>query len=198
MPFQRRTNNSLSRPSAYRGRSSFSSSSRTPAKRGPKKENIHPSKFVKAAKPVTQEEYKATHTFADFKVADLIKNNLESKGFKIPSPIQDQSIPVALAGHDVIGIANTGTGKTAAFAIPAIDRMMNDKTQFTLIMAPTRELAQQIEDECRSIGKGSGIKAALLIGGAAMGPQLRDLKFKPQIVIGTPGRIKDHMRQGSP
>jgi ATP-dependent RNA helicase RhlE len=201
MPFQRNNSRGLSRPSTSRGGYSGGGrsfgGSRPQVKRGPKKEYIHPSKFVKAARPAEVVEYIATHQFSDFKVNEVIKKNLEAKGFKTPSPIQDQSIVVALAGHDVIGIANTGTGKTAAFAIPAIDRMMSDPTQKTLIMAPTRELAQQIEDECRSIGKGSGLKAALLIGGSPMGPQLRDLRANPQIVIGTPGRIMDHIGQGS-
>lgn len=167
------------------------------SRRGPKKDYIHPSRFVQAARPVEREEYVAAHQFEDFMVSDLIKNNLRNKGFVTPSPIQDQSIPVILTGCDLIGIANTGTGKTAAFAIPIINKLMLLPGSRALIMAPTRELAQQIEQECKEIGKGSRLNGAVLIGGSSMMPQLRDLRNNPQIVIGTPGRIKDHMERGT-
>lgn len=161
------------------------------------KENIHPSRFVKAAKLVDAVVYEPTNNFNDFEIAELLKANLINKNITIPSAIQDQAIPVGLAGKDIIGIANTGTGKTIAFAIPVLQRLITGQHSKVLIMAPTRELAQQIEDECRQIAKSSGLSGALLIGGTAMGPQLRDLRAKPRIVIGTPGRIKDHMERGS-
>ncbi len=166
-------------------------------KRGPKKDYIHPSRFVQAARPVEREEYVATHQFVDFAVSDLIKDNLTKKGFVTPSPIQDQTIPLVLEGKDVIGIANTGTGKTAAFAIPIIHKLMTQKGNRVLMVAPTRELAEQIQEECKQIGKGSGLFGALLIGGSSMGAQLRDLGHNPAIVIGTPGRIKDHIERGT-
>lgn len=162
-----------------------------------KKEYIHPSRFVKEAKPVERVEYVPVHAFADFDIHTLLKSNLTTKGFDTPTPIQDQTIPAGLLGKDIVGIANTGTGKTAAFAIPVLHQLMQDENKRALIMAPTRELAQQIEDQCRSIAKGSGLYGALLIGGVAMGPQLSDLRYQPHIVIGTPGRIKDHMEQGT-
>lgn len=158
---------------------------------------IDPAKFVRAAKPVEIEEYTPTHMFADFQIDDLLKANLEAKGYQVPSPVQDQTIPLGLEGKDVVGIANTGTGKTAAFSLPVIDRLMHDPHAKALVVAPTRELAQQIEDEMRSIGKRSGVFSVLLIGGTPMGPQLRDLKLKPRVIIGTPGRIKDHLERGS-
>ncbi len=162
------------------------------------KQNIDPARFVRAAKLQTEvSEYKPLHTFADFEVNQLIKDNLGAKGYVTPSPIQDQTIPLGVEGCDIVGIANTGTGKTAAFAVPVINQLMLFPESKALIMAPTRELAQQIEDECRTIGKGSRITGALLIGGAPMGPQLRDLRSNPRIVIGTPGRIKDHMERGT-
>jgi ATP-dependent RNA helicase RhlE len=167
------------------------------SKRGPKKDYIHPSRFVQAARPVEREEYVTTHQFSDFLVSDLIKQNLSNKGFVTPSPIQDQTIPLALTGCDIIGIANTGTGKTAAFAIPTIHKLMQTPGSRALMIAPTRELAQQIEQECKEIGKGSRLFGAVLIGGSSMGPQLRDLRNNPQIVIGTPGRIKDHLERGT-
>lgn len=166
-------------------------------RRGPKKDYIHPSKFVKAAKPVEEEVYEPTHMFHDFEISPIIKRNIKAKGFVAPSPIQDQSIPHGLAGRDVIGIANTGTGKTVAFAIPVIDKLINDPTAKALIVAPTRELAQQIEEERRFLARGGGLYGALLIGGSSMGFQLRDLERGVRMVVGTPGRIMDHMQRGS-
>jgi superfamily II DNA/RNA helicase len=158
---------------------------------------IDPSRFIKAAKQVVETEvYEPQHAFVDFDVEKILHDNIAAKGFVMPSPIQDETIPLGLEGIDVIGIANTGTGKTAAFAIPVIHKLITSDSR-ALIVAPTRELAQQIEDECRALGKGSKLMGALLIGGSAMGPQLKDLRNKPQIVIGTPGRIKDHIERGT-
>ena len=197
MPYQTKRRSFNRTNTSRRPGQSFGGQRRGPAKRGPKKDYIHPSRFVQAAKPVEREEYVATHQFDDFLVGDIIKANLHKKGFVTPSPIQDQTIPLVLTGCDVIGIANTGTGKTAAFAIPVIDKLMKLPMSRALIVAPTRELAQQIEQECKEIGKGSRLTGAVLIGGSAMGPQLRDLSRNPRIIIGTPGRIKDHLERGS-
>jgi superfamily II DNA/RNA helicase len=158
---------------------------------------IDPSRFVKAAAMAEAEPYVPRHTFAGFDINGLLKSNLATKGYDTPSPIQDQAIPAGLAGRDVIGIASTGTGKTAAFALPILQRLITDQTDAALIIAPTRELAQQIEEECRGLAKGSGLSGALLIGGTNMGRQLRDLRHNPRIVIGTPGRIKDHLERSS-
>ena len=159
------------------------------------KEYINPSRFIQPAKEATEDSYTPTHVFSDFEMNPILLANITKKGFTEPSPIQDQTIPHGLAGRDVVGIANTGTGKTAAFAVPVLHKLISDKQAHALILAPTRELAEQIEQECRSIAKGSGLTGALLIGGVSMGPQLRDLRGNPQIVIGTPGRIKDHIEQ---
>ncbi|HEX9153673.1 MAG TPA: DEAD/DEAH box helicase [Candidatus Saccharimonadales bacterium] len=201
MPFNTRTSHRTGARNTAFGRGprpsrSFGGNNR-PARRGPKKDYIHPSRFVKAAKPVEEIAYDATHSFEDFVVNELIKTNIAAKGFTTPSPIQDQAIPAGLNGQDVIGIANTGTGKTIAFGIPVLHRLMEDPNSKALIVAPTRELAQQIEAELKTVGKSSGMYGALLIGGAPMGPQLRDLRSNPQLVIGTPGRIMDHMQRGS-
>lgn len=158
---------------------------------------IDPSRFVAVAKQPEASDYAPKHKFADFAVDQIIHRNLEAKGFEIPSPIQDQTIPLALSGRDIIGIANTGTGKTAAFAVPVIQTLITNPDAKALIVAPTRELAQQIEEECRSIGKGGGFSGAVLIGGTGMGAQLRDLRARPRLVIGTPGRIKDHLERGT-
>lgn len=186
------------------GRSSFSSggrrfgSSSSRRSSGPKKAYIHPSKFIRAAEPANDETvYVPQYSFADFAVAPRIAENLQQMGFSQPSPIQDQAIPTALKGRDIVGIANTGTGKTAAFAIPVIHRLMTEPNAKAIILAPTRELAEQIEQQCRVIGKGSRLNGALLIGGTPMAPQLRDLRHQPRVIIGTPGRITDHIERGT-
>jgi ATP-dependent RNA helicase RhlE len=160
-------------------------------------EYINPARFVAVAKQAPANEQTAKHQFADFAIEARLKSNLAAKGFVTPSPIQDQTIPLALNGSDVIGLANTGTGKTAAFAIPVLQALFTRQQAKALIVAPTRELAQQIEQECRSIGNGGSYGSALLIGGTSMGPQLRDLRRRPRLVIGTPGRIKDHIERGT-
>ena len=160
-------------------------------------EYINPSRFIQAAKPVEQAAYQPQHAFSDFALHPLLLQNLTAHGLTTPTPIQDQSIPHGLAGKDVVGLANTGTGKTIAFALPMLHRLMSDPNARALIKAPTRELAQQIQDECKMLARGSGLFGALLIGGAPMNPQLRDLSVKPTIVIGTPGRIKDHLERGT-
>lgn len=190
--FQSRSAGKFRRPQ----RTPYASYPRGGGNRG-HKQSIDTARFVRAAKPVASVEYTPKHAFADFAVNPLLQANLVAKGYQTPSPIQDQAIPHGLAGRDIVGIANTGTGKTAAFVLPVLNQLLQFDNAKALIMAPTRELAQQIEAECRAIGKGSRFYGALLIGGAPMGPQLRDLRVNPRIVIGTPGRIKDHAQRGT-
>ncbi len=139
--------------------------------------------------------YTPKHKFEDFPIFQQIKRNISNKGYISPTPIQDQAIPVILAGQDIIGIANTGTGKTAAFLIPLIDKIVNDRSQKVLIITPTRELALQIHDELRDFANGLGIRSALCIGGTNMKRQRRELFQNPNFVIGTPGRIRDLIGQ---
>ncbi len=196
MPYQQnRSRYGSQRSNAGRSRSS-SFNNRSQSRR-PRKEDIHPSRFIKAAKAVETESYQPTHSFGDFDLNPQVAANIEKKGMTIPTPIQDQAIPAGLKGQDVIGIANTGTGKTLAFAVPVLESILKNRSSKAIVLAPTRELAQQIEDEFRSIARGSGILGALLIGGAAMGRQLSDLRQNPSVIIGTPGRIKDHLERGS-
>ncbi len=122
-------------------------------------------------------------------LAVLIKNN-----FTTPTPIQAKSIPIAIAGQDVMGIAQTGTGKTLAFGIPMIQRILQGKGP-GLIVLPTRELALQVNESLQLIGQSLGLRTAVLIGGAPMGKQVGEIRRGPQIVIGTPGRIIDHLEQ---
>ncbi len=158
---------------------------------------IDPSLFVKKAEINTIENTPViTHTFADFQITEALQKNIVEKGFTQPTPIQDQAIPHILQGKDVIGIANTGTGKTGAFLIPLIHKMLQNKAERVLIIAPTRELAVQIEEECRILARGLDIFTALTIGGASMYQQAAQLRRQPHVVIGTPGRLKDFANQG--
>jgi superfamily II DNA/RNA helicase len=168
-----------------------------PRSNGRRGQYIDPARFIKVAKGEEALEYVATHQFKDFEIQPVLMANLTAKGYVTPSPIQDQTIPKGLLGKDIIGVANTGTGKTAAFAVPILNKLIMDKSSRALIIAPTRELAEQIQDEFKAIGKGSGLFGTLLIGGSSMGAQLRDLRDSPRVVIGTPGRIKDHMERGT-
>lgn len=165
-------------------------------KRRPKRSGtyIDPSKFInKATTPAEEVVYESTHKFTDFAFSDAIKRNIIAAGFETPSAIQDQSIPITLEGKDVIGLANTGTGKTAAFVLPMLERIKDMKGQSTqvLIMAPTRELATQIDDEFRKFARGLGLYSVVCVGGMSIGNQIRALSRRPQVVIGTPGRLKD-------
>ncbi len=131
------------------------------------------------------------HAFSDFVISPELKQAIAARGYSKPTPIQDGSIPYVLQGKDIIGIANTGTGKTGAFLIPLIDKVRKSRHEQVLIIVPTRELAIQIEDELRAITKGLKIYSVCAVGGVSISPQLRALRQKNEFVIGTPGRLKD-------
>lgn len=182
-----------------RGRGGYSRGVRALGPKGNKNSKyIDPNKFInKAETPEEAVPYEAAHTFTDFAFDAKIQANLDAKSYVVPSPIQDQAIPEILKGRDVIGLANTGTGKTAAFLLPIIQgHLNNSKLGPALIMAPTRELAHQIKDECVAFTKGTQIRSAVCVGGQNMYAQIQQLKRNPQIIIGTPGRLKDLMNQG--
>lgn len=161
-------------------------------------QSIDVSQLINKAQPRQEEvTYIPEHQFADFPIADVLKQAILRRGYETPTPIQDQAIQPLLAGRDVVGVANTGTGKTAAFLIPLIQKTLIDKTNKTLIIAPTRELAVQIEEELREFIRGMGILSALCIGGVNIHPQKRQLRQNPHFVIGTPGRLKDLEKQGN-
>lgn len=148
--------------------------------------------FIKRAQTSSVKDLEvSTKTFADFNISDYLKVNIQNKGYTVPTPIQEKTIPAILEGRDLIGLANTGTGKTAAFLIPIINKIDSDKTQKAFIITPTRELAVQINDEIRAFAQNMGIYTALLIGGSNMHRQMSDLRRNPHIVIGTPGRLRD-------
>ena len=163
------------------------------ANRTRKTNNIHPSKFInKAIEPKDETPYESTHDFNSFGLNRHTVANLDYIGYVTPSEIQDKSIPPALEGRDIIGLANTGTGKTAAFLLPIIEKIYaNREIVSVLVLAPTRELAQQIEDEFRKFSSGQKLYSALVVGGANISKQITQVRRGPHIVIGTPGRIKD-------
>lgn len=140
---------------------------------------------------LVKEEYQPSNQFADFAISEQLKNNIASRGFTSPTPIQDQIIPHVLAGRDVVGIANTGTGKTAAFLIPLLNKIQANPKEKALIIAPTRELALQIRDELMAFARGMRLYTTLCIGGASINRQIDSLRQGQHFVIGTPGRIKD-------
>ena len=135
-----------------------------------------------------------TPNFYGLGIAPNILSVLDKLGFKIPTPIQEKSIPAAIEGKDLVGIAQTGTGKTLAFGIPMIQQALRTNG-LGLIVAPTRELALQINEALGKIGLPLNLRSAVLIGGESFGYQVRSLHRNPQIVIGTPGRILDHLEQ---
>lgn len=132
-----------------------------------------------------------TRAFAELTLDPMLHANISAKGYTMMTPIQDQAIPVILSGRDVIGTANTGTGKTAAFLIPLLQKVALDHNQRVLIVAPTRELAVQIRHEMQDLGRGLSLRSAMLIGGANEWRQREDLKRDPHFVVATPGRLKD-------
>ena len=185
----------------YRSKNSFSNSNHqyrggnqrhfTRFSRG-KQATFDPSTLVKNAAPQQiQPTYVAKNKFASLSICGVLKQNILDHGFKDLTPIQDKIIPQILSGKDVIGLANTGTGKTAAFLIPLINNLYNQKTGKVLIMAPTRELAVQIDAEFKIFARGTGLFSSPCIGGASINRQIDSLKRNPNFVIGTPGRLID-------
>jgi len=136
--------------------------------------------------------------FRSIKIEDSLKHSLSKMNFIKPTPIQGMAIPVALEGKDILGTAQTGTGKTLAFSIPLINKLILDKNAFALVMCPTRELASQVMEAIKSIISDKiNIRTALLIGGESMQKQLRQLGNRSRIIVGTPGRINDHLKRRS-
>ena len=169
----------------------------TKKKRGYQEMEVDLSKFINKAKPAEETgPYVPDHAFADLPIADALKENIAAKGYVHPTPIQDKSIPHVLTGADVVGLANTGTGKTASFLIPLIHKVLEDRAQRVLIMVPTRELAIQIEQEFYGFARRLNINSVTCVGGANIDPQIRVLRRSPNFVIGTPGRLKDLMERG--
>ncbi len=136
--------------------------------------------------------------FSELDLPEALRHTLAHMEFSVPTPIQAQAIPAALEGQDILGTAQTGTGKTGAFGIPLVAKLINNSRGSALVMTPTRELAVQVLEQLKKmLGKQSSIKSALLIGGESMPNQLQQLRNRPRLLVGTPGRINDHLERGS-
>jgi len=136
--------------------------------------------------------------FNELGLPESLNHTLQHMKFTTPTPIQAQAIPHALLGKDILGSAQTGTGKTGAFGIPLVARLLTNSKGTALVITPTRELATQVMTQLQAmLGKSSSIKTALLIGGESMPKQLQQLRNRPRLFVGTPGRINDHLERGS-
>lgn len=154
------------------------------------------SQAKKSHKPKKEERYEIINQFADFNISDKLKSNISFKKYVTPTPIQDRVIPHILNGKDVVGIANTGTGKTAAFLIPLINKVINNPSEKILVIVPTRELAIQVRDELQSFSYKLDIFSTICIGGSSIKRQINALNRGQHFVIGTPGRLKDLNQKG--
>ncbi|KAH0129373.1 putative ATP-dependent rRNA helicase rrp3, partial [Aureobasidium melanogenum] len=141
-----------------------------------------------------EDDVKAPKSFRDLGIIDALAESCEAMNFTKPTPIQAESIPLALQGRDIIGLAETGSGKTAAFALPILQALMETPSSlFGLVLAPTRELAYQISKQFEALGSLIGVKCAVIVGGMDMVPQAIALGKKPHIIVATPGRLLDHL-----
>jgi len=150
---------------------------------------------VLGIKKMTSEIAPVEHTFDTLGITPKLLEALKAFGVSTPTPIQQQAIPAAVEGKDVIGIAQTGTGKTIAFGIPMLQQLEGKDTR-GLILLPTRELALQVEETISKLGRSVGLTTAVLIGGANMRQQVAAIRRNPNIIIATPGRLIDHLQQG--
>ncbi len=173
----------------FRGRPSFGGS--RGGGRG-RTDNISHSRFINKA-VITEEvvHFVPEHKFQDFVLEPTLKQAVITKGYALPTPIQDRAIPHVLKGVDVVGIANTGTGKTATFLIPLINKVLLNRKQQVLVVVPTRELAIQIDAELKSFTAGMRMYSVCCVGGASLSRQINDLRYQYNFIIGTPGRLKD-------
>lgn len=175
--------------SSFRARRPEGPQRRRSARRMP---TFNPEQFINNNPQTVREHvYTPTHTFADFGLPESMVSVIHGLGITTPSPIQDQIIPHILNARDVVGIAETGTGKTAAFLIPLIVRAAENPRRQTLILTPTRELALQIEGEFQKLRGNNRLFSVTCVGGTNIRPQLQKLKRPQQFIIGTPGRILD-------
>ena len=137
-------------------------------------------------------------TFQDFALPEALQHKLDALGFDKPTPVQERAIPAALEHRDILGSAQTGTGKTAAFSIPLLTKIMNHADVYGIIVTPTRELALQVDEQIRALlSAKSKIRSVVLIGGASIERQVQALGKRPKIIVGTPGRIIDHLERKS-
>jgi ATP-dependent RNA helicase RhlE len=163
-----------------------------PSRRKFSGDKIDINRFISKAQAVKPSAaFAPRYAFSDLAIHDALKRAIASRGFATPTPIQDQAIPFVLAGRDVIGLANTGTGKTAAFLIPMINKIISNREEKVLVVVPTRELAIQIQEEFVALVRRLNLFSVVVVGGANIGRQISELRMRHNVVIGTPGRLKD-------
>lgn len=139
-------------------------------------------------------EEASTSTFKSLGLIDPLLEALDQVNYKTPTEIQVEALPHALEGRDIIGVAETGSGKTAAFALPILQKLWEEpKGLFACVLAPTRELAYQISQQFESLGSAMGVRCAVIVGGMDTVSQSVALAKKPHIIVATPGRLKDHL-----
>ncbi|HSO77592.1 MAG TPA: DEAD/DEAH box helicase [Bacteroidales bacterium] len=169
---------------------------RTPDKKKSNTKSLNPDLFIKKAGSVAKKEYKSFRLIDQLPVSRSIITNLQNKGYTSPTEIQDKTIDAILSGKNLMGLAQTGTGKTGAFLIPLIHNLLQKETMFqVLVVSPTRELAMQIDAEFKSIAAGLHLYSTCLIGGTSVQRDVSNLRKPSHIVVGTPGRIADMVRQ---
>lgn len=160
--------------------------------------SVDPRLLIKKAINVDEPVFKATRSYDQMPININLKANLHRKGYTNPTQIQEKTLEHLIAGQDLLGVANTGTGKTGAFLIPIIEQLLSTQQPFkSLIVVPTRELALQVEEEFKTLAHGLGFFAACFIGGTSVGRDLNQLKRKNHVVVGTPGRLIDLYNRGA-
>ncbi|WP_373044569.1 DEAD/DEAH box helicase [Vulgatibacter sp.] len=156
-----------------------------------------------ATEPTSEEttpssEYQSDVTFAELPLSDEIKRSIADRGYTHPTPVQAQAIPKVIEGKDLIVRSKTGTGKTAAFSIPVLERLpAGSRKPLGLVLCPTRELALQVAEEATALGQHKDLRVAAIYGGAPMGAQVKALEDGAELIVGTPGRVYDHIRRGT-
>jgi superfamily II DNA/RNA helicase len=185
-PFARPAGKPFGAPSGFRRGGSRFAPRKNPGA------GIHFSRFInKAVITEEAENFKPEHSFQDFAIDQRLKQTVIAHGYTEPTPIQDKTINHILKGSDLVGIANTGTGKTAAFLLPLLNKVILNPKEKVLIIVPTRELAIQIDQELKKFAKGMRIFSVCCVGGMGIGAQIHGLRNQHNFIIGTPGRLKD-------
>lgn len=181
-----------------RNRSSSSFTQRGSSRFKKAASGIDPNLLIKKAVITTKVVFTPSQTFDQLPIHDKLKANLVKKGFFNPTKIQEDTLEHLIAGRDLLGVANTGTGKTGAFLIPIIERLLHSTQPFkSLVVLPTRELALQVEEEFKSLTLGMGLHASSFIGGTSVSRDLGQLRRQNHLIIGTPGRLMDLADRGA-
>ncbi len=159
---------------------------------------IDPSHLVRKADLLPEKPYHSKRTISELPIHNHLKKRLNDKGYQTPTEIQDRTLEALLEGRNIVGIAQTGTGKTGAFLIPIIEQLIHRRTtSYALVLVPTRELASQVEDEFKSMTGGLGLSSACFIGGTSIPKDLQKLRQTHHLVIATPGRLTDLVNRGA-